>query len=98
MSEPAAASLCVATYNVHRCVGIDRRLSEARVAEVISTIGADVVGLRELGMRRARSGESDHAAKIAHQLRWNVRFSLLCKIGARISVMQSSVAIHCALF
>ena len=74
MSEPAAASLCVATYNVHRCVGIDRRLSEARIAQVISTIGADVVGLQELSMRRARSGESDQAAKIAQHLRWNVLF------------------------
>src|SRR5438874_5357786 len=73
-SEPAAASLCVATYNVHRCVGIDRRLSEARVAKVISTIGADVVGLQELSMRRARSGESDQASKIAQHLRWNVLF------------------------
>ena len=41
---------------------------------MISAIGADVVGLRELGMRRARSGESDRAGKVAHQLRWNVLF------------------------
>jgi endonuclease/exonuclease/phosphatase family metal-dependent hydrolase len=74
MSEPAAASVCVATYNVHRCVGIDLRRSEARVAEVISTSGADLVGLQELSLRRARSGESDQAANIAQQLGWNVLF------------------------
>ena len=88
----------LASYNVHRCVGIDRRLSEARIAQVISTIGADVVGLQELSMRRARSGESDQAAKIAQQLRWNVLFQPALQIGAKISVMQSSVAIRFALF
>ena len=67
-------TLRVATYNVHRCVGIDRRRSELRIAKVIASLGADLVGLQELNLRRARSGEVDQAAIIAAQLGWNALF------------------------
>jgi len=39
--------LRLATWNVHRCVGIDRRHDPARVAAVIAEIDADVVALQE---------------------------------------------------
>ncbi len=35
------------TYNVHKCRGMDRRVSPLRVAEVLEEIGADVVALQE---------------------------------------------------
>jgi endonuclease/exonuclease/phosphatase family metal-dependent hydrolase len=74
MSESSAPIVRVATYNVHGCVGLDRRRSEARIAEVIASLSADVVGLQELNLRRARSGAVDQAATIAEQLGWNVLF------------------------
>lgn len=37
----------VATYNVHACVGIDRRRDPARTARVIGELEADVVALQE---------------------------------------------------
>src|SRR5690348_4841850 len=67
-------SLRIATYNVHRCIGTDWRRSEARIAEVISSMSADIVGLQELSLRRARFGGADQAAIIAQQLGWNVLF------------------------
>jgi endonuclease/exonuclease/phosphatase family metal-dependent hydrolase len=38
----------VATYNVHRCRGMDRRTLPSRVAEVIRELNADVVALQEV--------------------------------------------------
>jgi endonuclease/exonuclease/phosphatase family metal-dependent hydrolase len=46
---PASGSrLVIASYNIHGCVGIDRRHDTNRVASVIREIGADVLGLQEL--------------------------------------------------
>lgn len=38
----------IATYNVHKCRGLDRRTQPARVAEVIQEIDADVVAIQEI--------------------------------------------------
>ena len=38
----------IATYNIHRCRGMDRRTMPARIAEVIRDMGADVVALQEV--------------------------------------------------
>lgn len=51
-------SFRVATYNVHRCVGIDRRLEPRRVAAVIRQMDADIIGLQEVDNRSDGSSES----------------------------------------
>jgi endonuclease/exonuclease/phosphatase family metal-dependent hydrolase len=52
-----------ASYNIHKCVGIDRRFDPARVAKVIAEIGADVIGLQEADRRFGdRAGLLDLAA------------------------------------
>jgi endonuclease/exonuclease/phosphatase family metal-dependent hydrolase len=56
--------LRVATYNVHKCVGLDRRERPARVAAVLREVDADVVALQEVV-----SLESD-ASREAHQARF----------------------------
>ena len=38
----------IATYNIHRCRGMDRRTMPLRVAEVIRAMNADVVALQEV--------------------------------------------------
>ena len=38
----------VATYNIHRCRGMDRRTMPQRIAEVIRAMEADVVALQEV--------------------------------------------------
>ena len=40
--------LRVATYNVHRCRGLDRRTDPARIAKVIEGINADVIAMQEV--------------------------------------------------
>lgn len=67
-------SLRVMTYNVHRCVGIDRLLSPERIAQVIASCHPDIVALQELDVRRARSGHIDQAEVIARDLGMDVHF------------------------
>ncbi len=40
--------LRIATYNIHRCRGLDGRTNPTRIAEVIRAIDADVVALQEV--------------------------------------------------
>lgn len=46
--------LTVATYNIHKSKGTDRRRDPARTAAVIGEIGADILALQEADMRFGR--------------------------------------------
>src|SRR6476660_5341625 len=45
------ANLLIASYNVHKCVGVDKRFDPERTAAVISEIGADAIALQEADQR-----------------------------------------------
>jgi endonuclease/exonuclease/phosphatase family metal-dependent hydrolase len=64
----------ILTYNVHRCLGTDGRISPARIAEVIASCDADIVALQELDVSRARTGGVDQARLIADELRMHLHF------------------------
>lgn len=64
----------ILTYNVHRCVGTDRRLDVGRVAEVIARLQPDIVALQELDVGRARTGGVDQAHQIARRLKMAFHF------------------------
>jgi endonuclease/exonuclease/phosphatase family metal-dependent hydrolase len=50
----------IATYNIHRCRGIDRRTSPVRIAEVLRDIHADVIALQEvIGAGPAGAGQAE---------------------------------------
>jgi endonuclease/exonuclease/phosphatase family metal-dependent hydrolase len=38
----------IATYNVHRCRGMDRRINPSRIVDVLRDINADVIALQEV--------------------------------------------------
>ena len=46
-----AGSAVFASYNIHKCVGSDRRFDPHRVQTVIGQIGADVIALQEADRR-----------------------------------------------
>jgi endonuclease/exonuclease/phosphatase family metal-dependent hydrolase len=64
----------IMTYNVHRCLGLDRKLSPQRVAEVIASCHPDIVALQELDVGRLRSGRVDQAETIARELGMELHF------------------------
>jgi endonuclease/exonuclease/phosphatase family metal-dependent hydrolase len=54
------AHVRVATYNIHRCRGMDRRVIPSRIADVLREIDADVVALQEVvGAGPAGSGQAE---------------------------------------
>jgi endonuclease/exonuclease/phosphatase family metal-dependent hydrolase len=55
-------------------MGMDRRRSEARIAEVIAEMSVDVVALQELDLGQRRSAGMDQTGLIAEQLGWYSRF------------------------
>src|SRR3954451_25119469 len=58
----------VATYNIHKCVGIDRRYSPERIVEVLGETDADVIGLQEV-LCYSNGHQRQHQAEfIAHRL------------------------------
>jgi len=72
------------TYNVHRCVGVDRRLDIDRIVAVIAELEPDVVCLQELDVGRARTGWVDQAASIAEKLSMAVRFHAAMRVEAEL--------------
>ncbi|MDM9623279.1 MULTISPECIES: endonuclease/exonuclease/phosphatase family protein [unclassified Rhizobium] len=64
----------VLTYNVHSCVGADRKADPHRIADVIAATGADIVALQELDVGRQRTGGIDQANVIASLLKMEAHF------------------------
>lgn len=63
MPRDTTANVLFASYNIHKCVGTDRRFDPERVAEVIAEIGPDVIALQEADRRFGdRAGLLDLAA------------------------------------
>lgn len=81
MSEPFSntaarpvRTIRIVSYNVHSCVGTDRKLDPDRVADVIASLEPDIIGLQELDVKRRRSGSVDQAAAIASRLKMDFHF------------------------
>lgn len=45
----------VASYNIHKCAGLDRRVDLDRIADVLQEIDADLVGLQEVFRPQAQA-------------------------------------------
>ena len=65
--------LRIATYNVHKCQGLDRRVRPARIASVLREIDADVVALQEVVSVEDRGHEMHQARFIAGELGYEFR-------------------------
>lgn len=72
------------TYNVHRCVGVDRQLDVARIVAVIAEYEPDIVCLQELDVGRARTGHVDQARTIADGLSMSVHFNAAMRVEAEL--------------
>jgi endonuclease/exonuclease/phosphatase family metal-dependent hydrolase len=63
---PGVELMKLGTYNVHRCVGGDRRYNVDRVARVIGELGCDTVGLQEVDNRPGARLPSMQLERLAH--------------------------------
>lgn len=70
----------ILTYNVHRCVGPDRRLDIGRVADAIAACEPDIVALQELDVGRPRTGGLDQAHEIAQRLGMSFHFNAALRV------------------
>ena len=85
----------VATYNIHKCVGIDRKYSPERVADVLREIDADVVALQEV-VCHSLAHRRDHQAEfLAEELEMDFRLgeNRLHKGGDYGNAVLSRIAI-----
>ena len=74
MSNPAvitremSETFRVATYNIHKCKGIDLQVSPRRIADVLGEIDADVIALQEVVSIEGGSAEKNQSRFIAREL------------------------------
>jgi endonuclease/exonuclease/phosphatase family metal-dependent hydrolase len=66
----ASNSLRIATYNIHRCRGLDGRTRPERIAAVLSSIDADVVALQEVVGAGPHGGGQAEAIGAALGMGW----------------------------
>lgn len=62
------------TYNVHSCIGSDRKLDPGRIAAVIAETEADIIALQEVDVGRRRTDGIDQAHVIASLLKMQAHF------------------------
>jgi endonuclease/exonuclease/phosphatase family metal-dependent hydrolase len=60
--------LVAASYNIHRGIGLDRRLDVDRIARVIQEIDPDVIGLQEVVRVNGGVADADQATYLASAL------------------------------
>lgn len=58
----------VATYNIHKCKGLDQRTNPERVAKIIRELNADVIALQEILDVRGGRSEFDQVRRITAEL------------------------------
>jgi endonuclease/exonuclease/phosphatase family metal-dependent hydrolase len=66
-------TLRVATYNIHKCRGLDQRVRPERIVQVLEELDADIVALQEVVGRGGRS-KDDQARYVAESLGYHPIF------------------------
>lgn len=62
----------VATYNVHKCRGLDGRVCPERIVRVLSDINADIIALQEVVCVEGKRPENHQARYIAEALGYHM--------------------------
>ena len=66
--DQKARALRIATYNVHKCQGLDRRVRPGRIAAVLREVGADIIALQEVVNVEGGAHDEHQAKFIADEL------------------------------
>ena len=65
-----SGSIKVATYNIHKCVGMDRKRNPERILDVLREIDADIIALQEADRRFGQRETCLPFAKIDAETPW----------------------------
>ena len=60
--------LRLVSWNIHSCVGTDKRYDPARIADVLAKLDADIIGLQEVDWRSPSHEGVDQLAFLAREL------------------------------
>src|SRR5216684_3383007 len=72
---PSSKTLRVMTYNIHVCVGMDKKLDLPRIAAVINAQHPDLVGLQEVDRGVTRTQRIDEIAELSKLTRMDYAFA-----------------------
>lgn len=61
--EAGVRRICIGSYNIHSCVGLDRRCSPARIADVLHELNCDIFALQEVDNA---PGEDDDSQQLEY--------------------------------
>jgi endonuclease/exonuclease/phosphatase family metal-dependent hydrolase len=86
----------VATYNIHKCRGLDRLVRPDRILEVLQTLDADIIALQEVHSVENGNIERDQIRYLAGGLGFHVAFGETRRLkGGRYgNVVLSRFPIH----
>lgn len=71
----------VATYNVHKCRGLDRRVAPGRIADVLREVSADIVALQEVLSVSGDEREHDQAHYLADCTGMELALGIVRELG-----------------
>jgi endonuclease/exonuclease/phosphatase family metal-dependent hydrolase len=74
----------VATYNTHKCRGIDGRIRPSRVADVLSELEADVIALQEVVSLKDGRTEQNQAQYLADTVGYHYRIGETRKLRGAV--------------
>ncbi|SDD90776.1 Endonuclease/Exonuclease/phosphatase family protein [Paenibacillus sp. UNCCL117] len=80
-ADDDAATVRIATYNIHHAENLDGRVRPASIAAELAGEKADLIALQEVDRFRLRSGLQDQAALLARTLRMHVLFAPAVRSG-----------------
>ncbi|MBI1895682.1 MAG: endonuclease/exonuclease/phosphatase family protein [Acidobacteria bacterium] len=88
--------LRVATYNVHKCRGMDGRTRPDRIVEVLNQIDADVIGLQEVLSIPGDDRHADQSTFLAEELSMNLALGKIRKLrgGAYGNIVLSRLPVR----
>jgi len=64
----SAEHLRIATYNIHKCRGLDGRVRPQRIVDVLRELDADLIALQEVVSRKGSGREGDQTRYFAEEL------------------------------
>lgn len=74
MTSAPPATYRMMTYNVHRCVGLDRRHAPERIAGIIADFQPDIIALQELEVNHQRTARLHQPRRLADILKMDFHY------------------------